>query len=120
MKQIILAIMATLLCAAPAAAQYGPYGGYGGGYGRDYDDDDDDFRPRRYGRPRYEERYGRPYGPPPGYGRQRRADFGSVCVTSRGSCPVGRPQPHNAPCGCNIPGFGYKRGAVAGRATFGY
>ncbi|MGV2980944.1 hypothetical protein ACERNI_12150 [Camelimonas sp. ID_303_24] len=38
---------------------------------------------------------------------------GSVCVTSRGSCPTGVMLPRNAPCQCNIPGFGVKRGAVA-------
>jgi hypothetical protein len=106
MKRIILAAAAlAALCATPAAAQFGPYDG--GGY---YQDDDDD-RPRRYRRG-YDDGYGRPYGPPPRY-RQPRVAYGNVCVTSRGSCAV-RPRPHNSPCGCSIPGFGYKRGAVMG------
>src|SRR5918994_923676 len=46
-----------------------------------------------------------------GYGSPRMRMGGSLCVTSRGSCPT-RPAPHNAPCGCDIPGFGFKRGAV--------
>jgi hypothetical protein len=35
----------------------------------------------------------------------------AICVTSRGTCsvPVGPP---NTPCGCEIPGFGYKRGQI--------
>ncbi|MCJ2089295.1 hypothetical protein MKK88_25375 [Methylobacterium sp. E-005] len=35
----------------------------------------------------------------------------AVCVTSRGTCaaPAGLP---NTPCGCEIPGFGYKRGQI--------
>ncbi|WP_342110260.1 hypothetical protein [Methylobacterium sp. SI9] len=35
----------------------------------------------------------------------------AVCVTSRGTCaaPPGLP---NTPCGCEIPGFGYKRGLI--------
>ncbi|WCS23187.1 hypothetical protein LOK46_18640 [Methylobacterium sp. NMS14P] len=35
----------------------------------------------------------------------------SVCVTARGTC-LTRPAPPNAPCGCTIPGFGYKRGQI--------
>jgi hypothetical protein len=37
--------------------------------------------------------------------------IGNICVTSRGSCQT-RPRPENSSCGCNIPGFGPKRGAV--------
>ncbi|MFC0282816.1 hypothetical protein ACFFJB_04195 [Camelimonas abortus] len=37
---------------------------------------------------------------------------GPVCVTSRGACPS-IPLPAGAPCRCDIPGFGWKRGAVA-------
>ena len=42
-------------------------------------------------------------------GRRR----GSVCVTARGNCMT-RPAPFNAPCGCEVPGFGFKRGAIGG------
>ena len=48
------------------------------------------------------------YGPG-SYGRGPR--FSTVCATARGSCPI-RPVPQNSPCGCEIPGFGYKRGAA--------
>ncbi len=108
MRFPLIAAALALLSVTPAAAQYDPYGGYGPGprYGRPFDPDEDRPR-RRYGPP---QDYGRPYGPPRGYDRPR-ARFGSVCVTSRGSCPT-RPAPHNTPCGCQIPGFGYKRGAV--------
>lgn len=107
MTRITLAALAALtlgptLAAAPARAQY-------------YDDG-----PRRYDRG-YEDRYDR-------YERRRRDDYyedryerrrdfgrrgGSICVTSRGNCPT-RPAPFNAPCGCEIPGFGFKRGAIGG------
>lgn len=117
MKRVLLAAAGlAILSAVPASAQWGgPYGPPGRQYGpsdeevyyerrpsrRYYRDDDFDDR-RRYGPP------GRRYGQAPSGG------FGNICVTSRGSCPAGRPVPHNTPCGCNIPGFGYKRGAVAG------
>lgn len=60
--------------------------------------------------------------PPPPYGaydrprdqwrypEARRWDEG-VCVTSRGTCSVPAGPP-NTPCGCEIPGFGYKRGQI--------
>jgi hypothetical protein len=54
-----------------------------------------------YDRPRYRERYR--------VGRPRWGD--SVCVTARGTC-LTPPGPPNAPCGCEIPGFGYKRGQI--------
>ncbi|MBE7244571.1 MAG: hypothetical protein INR63_06445 [Actinomycetospora chiangmaiensis] len=57
---------------------------------------DDDFdRPR----PRWRHRYER-----------HRVDD-SVCVTARGTC-LTRPAPPGASCGCEIPGFGYKRGQI--------
>jgi hypothetical protein len=64
----------------------------------------------QYQRPRYEQRYAEPeYLPPrPSY---RQGRYASTCVTSRGACPA-RPAPPNSPCGCEIPGFGYKRGAT--------
>lgn len=44
--------------------------------------------------------------------RRRVADYGSVCVTSRGNCRVPGGGPLNSPCRCDIPGFGLKRGAI--------
>jgi hypothetical protein len=38
----------------------------------------------------------------------------SVCVTSRGNCDAGYAPPGTG-CGCNIPGFGPKRGQVQAR-----
>ncbi len=118
MKRILLAGLGAAalgLATAPASAQWGPPGGgYGGGYGgggygrggygrgyRDFDDDDEDERPRY--------RRGPGYGHGEGYGRRR---FGAICVTGRGNCATGRPVPSGSPCGCNIPGFGPKRGVV--------
>ena len=103
MKRILLAAAAlAMLAGTPALAQNG--GGYGGGYGgggygRGWDDDD---RPRRRGWERrgYDEGYGRPR-------------MGSICVTARGNCRT-RPAPLNTPCGCEVPGFGFKRGAIGG------
>lgn len=97
--------LAALVLAAgftgPAAAQY-----YGGGYGAP--------PPYEYGPPRrppprdYDDEGPYRRGPPPGYGRRGSA----VCVTSRGSCPLGQIVPRLTPCGCEVPGFGYKRGAA--------
>lgn len=113
MKRILLAglaLGAVGLATAPASAQWGPpgggygyggYGGYGGyspRYRRDFDDDEDE-RPRYRRRPAYGEGYGRPR-------------MGSICLTSRGNCAVGGLAPSGSPCGCNIPGFGPKRGVV--------
>ena len=80
---------------APAGAQYG------GGYGPRYDDRYDE---ERYDDERYERRRSRRYGGGRG---------GSVCVTARGNCIV-PPAPFNSGCGCEIPGFGLKRGAIGG------
>ena len=66
-------------------------------------------RPRRpppdydYDRPRYRDPYDDGY--------RRRG--GSVCVTARGNCRT-RPGPLNAPCECEVPGFGIKRGQIGG------
>ena len=133
MKRFVLTVaaVAATLATLPASAQYpgggyggGPYGG--GGYGnRYYDEDDDDYpRRRRPPPPAYGSPYGRPgpYGPPgnpyaqQGYGQPAQR-LGSICVTARGNCPW-RPSPINAPCGCNIPGFGLKRGAVGGSFSY--
>ena len=124
MKSGVLAIGRTLgvvlalgFVASPASAQY-YRDGYDGprrddGYGRRSRDDDDGYGRRRYGedygrRRRYEDEDDGPRfrGPPRG-GR----GGGSICVTARGSCPTGFAPP-NAPCACDIPGFGIKRGAV--------
>lgn len=104
-KRIILASVAALTIgtsfgALDARAQY-----YGG----------DEYRPQR----RYEERYERRRDydedryerrPRGGYGGGR---GGSICVTARGNCST-RPAPFNSPCGCEVPGFGFKRGAIGG------
>ncbi|WP_043751929.1 hypothetical protein [Methylobacterium nodulans] len=100
---------------APAFAQY---------YGDDYDrprrryEYRDDYgrhdRPRRhrddhhegYHHERYYERE-RDHRREPGHG----GGFGRICVTARGHCPT-RPGPINAPCRCDIPGFGLKRGQI--------
>ncbi|MGX5735639.1 hypothetical protein [Bosea thiooxidans] len=89
---------AVLLCAFPAMAQY-----YGGPYRPppSYDDDEEDDRPP----PRY---YRRDYGYERPYYRPR---YGNMCITSRGECPT-PPLPYGSSCGCNIPGFGPKRGIV--------
>ena len=117
MKRILLAGLAVAalgLATAPASAQWGPPGGgYGGSYGggggygrggygrgyRDLEDDDEDERPRYRRGPAYGQGYGRPR-------------MGSICITSRGNCAVGGLAPSGSPCGCNVPGFGPKRGAV--------
>jgi hypothetical protein len=126
MKPVLITILATLASGiaamAPARAQ-APEAliqpvQFGGGYYyeerqprvyrerrvyRDYDDEEFEQRPRR-----------RAYGEGGFYGQpQRRAQgFGQVCVTSRGQCYV-NPQPISSRCGCQIPGFGPKRGNVA-------
>ncbi len=84
-----------MIASAPASAQYyPPYGGPPPGYERDY------YRPR----PQYRQEYRPEY-------RQRR-NLGTVCVTSRGSCGIDAPNYIGAPCRCDIPGFGRKRGNV--------
>jgi len=123
MRPLIVALVALVsMGSLPAAAQFS---GGGGWY-----EEDEDYAPRRY-RPRdfYEREYSPRYRGPGdfyerdyaprryresydqpryGYGRQR---FGRVCVTARGNCPA-PPGPLNSPCGCMIPGFGPKRGAI--------
>lgn len=63
--------------------------------------------------------YGPPPGPPPGYGPPPYGGYGpprprfrpsTVCLTARGPCPIGGVVPRGSPCGCVVPGFGYKRG----------
>ncbi|SDA35415.1 hypothetical protein SAMN02799622_06085 [Methylobacterium sp. UNC378MF] len=60
--------------------------------------------------PPFEDEYDRPRPRWPA-GPGRRWDD-SVCVTARGTC-LTRPAPPDAPCGCDMPGFGYKRGRIA-------
>lgn len=43
-----------------------------------------------------------------GYGRH-----GGIGVTARGDCRT-RPGPFNAPCECEVPSFGIKRGQIGG------
>ncbi|MBN9454421.1 MAG: hypothetical protein J0I42_20990 [Bosea sp.] len=101
-RQLTISVLActVLLGALPVHAQY-----YGGPYNNPqaYDDDDDDDRPppRRH--------YRRDYGYERPYYRQPR--YGDICVTGRGDCPT-PPLPYGSNCGCNIPGFGSKRGIV--------
>jgi hypothetical protein len=81
----------------PGTGGFSPHPGY---QDRRYlQEDDYEYRPRRRPQPRAE------------YGYSRR-DLGSVCVTSRGECSVGRYVPLGTGCGCNIPNFGKKRGEV--------
>lgn len=104
MKRITLAALAALSLGTAfgtvsASAQY--YDDRPRRYDRGYDDYRYERRPR-YDEDRYERR--RDYG---------RRGGGSICVTSRGNC-VTRPAPFNTPCGCEVPGFGFKRGAIGG------
>jgi hypothetical protein len=127
MKRLLLAAMAALTLTVPAAAQY-----YGNPYSQPYEEEWVERSPA----PRYYERrpdYG--YRPEPRYGyeprreyrdgyrqdyryaqprgeRQRRAQGGSICVTSRGSCQYPQPMSNGANCTCDIPGFGVKRGNI--------
>lgn len=85
---------------------------------RDRDEGRDRYdgrRDRDQGRDRYDDQRDRNRD-----GRRGERDYdrrdsprGSVCVTSRGSCPTGVTMPPNTPCQCDLPGFGKKRGAVA-------
>jgi hypothetical protein len=123
-RAVVAVLTVGLQAAGPAVAQVGP-----------------DARPYIYGRPAPDRDLyappppgGRPPPPPAddGYGWRPppapvddaydrrgprwRGDFGrpwddSVCVTARGTCRV-RPGPPDAPCGCEIPGFGYRRGQI--------
>lgn len=84
----------------PPPAGYGQgYGGGGYGGGQGYDG----------GRRGYDQ------DPDQGYGRRGGGGYrgaqGSVCITSRGTCPIGYQVPKGSPCRCDIPGFGQKRGA---------
>jgi hypothetical protein len=115
-----------LTASGPAAAQVGPDA-------RPYmfgrpDPDRCDEPPPRWGRrpPLPDDAYDWPRRPPPPppppdddgpryrgrYRYERPLWRDSVCVTARGTC-VTAPAPPNAPCGCEIPGFGYKRGQIA-------
>lgn len=108
MKRIILAAVAALTLgttfgAVEAQAQYYRGDEYGGPRRSERYDEDRYERRRGYDEDRYERR-GRGYGGGRG---------GSVCVTARGNC-VTRPAPFNSSCGCEVPGFGFKRGAIGG------
>lgn len=116
-RRVVLAALAALTLGLDAGAAFAqPY--YGG---------DDVDRPRRRQEYRYENRYDderprsryedRRYGEERGsrrergYGEGYGRGLGRICVTARGNCPT-RPAPVNASCGCEIPGFGFKRGAI--------
>ncbi|HEY8384321.1 MAG TPA: hypothetical protein VIL09_19445 [Microvirga sp.] len=133
MKRLVLvaAALAALAAAAPASAQ-SLQDGPGGSMYRDFGNDgpprryERQFQEREYYAPRqrrdyYSERYDdRPrrggyserYDDRPRRGAYRQTRAGSVCVTARGNCDTGAVLPLNTPCGCNIPGFGQKRGAI--------
>ncbi len=103
---VAAALAGGLLGAVPASAQF-----IGGGYGGFGDRPDYGGPPLRPpGAPPYD--YGRP--PPPGYGQPRFAPRygrgGPVCVTRYGSCWTGRPPGDR--CGCDVPGYGFRRGYV--------
>ena len=122
MKRLLLAATAALALTAPAAAQY-----YGNPYSQPYEEEwverpaqryyerrpDYGYRPEpRYGyEPRREYREDYRYAQPRGE-RQRRAQGGSICVTSRGSCQYPQTLSNGARCNCDIPGFGLKRGNI--------
>ena len=130
-KRIMHAALAALtlgiLFAGPAHAQVGPdarpyiYGEPGPGryeYGAPRPrhrpppppaDDDWNLPPAPPPPPPYDA-YDRPRDRWRGPEARRRWDD-AVCVTARGTCaaPAGPP---SAPCGCEIPGFGYKRGQI--------
>lgn len=119
----LAALALGIYAAGPAAAQVGPdarpYI-----YGRPGPDRDVYAPPPRDRRPPppADDGYGWPPPPPPfddasdrirPYWRTGpgRSWDDSVCVTARGTC-LTRPAPPNAPCGCDIPGFGYRRGQI--------
>lgn len=130
MKRFLLAALAALTLTAPATAQY-----YGNSYSQPYEEEweqpaptyryerqyerrpDYGYRPeQRYGyepRREYRQEYRQDYrySQPRGE-RQRRAQGGSICVTSRGSCQYPQPMSNGANCTCDIPGFGIKRGNI--------
>lgn len=101
MKRIILAAAAALTLGTTVEVQAQYYRGY------------DDDRPRRYERGYDEDRYERRRYRDDGYGRGGALPGGRVCVTARGNC-ITRPAPFNTPCGCEVPGFGFKRGNIGG------
>jgi hypothetical protein len=104
MRRSLLALAGLVASAMPSAAQYYPYppqGYYPPPPPRGY------YQPDPYGRGGY--RGPDPYGGGGYY--QRPVVIGNICYTSRGTCGT-RPRPVQSPCGCNIPGFGPKRGAV--------
>ncbi len=105
LKMMALGGLAALGAATAAEAQYYPGPpGYG--------------PPPGYGQP--PGYYGQPRRQPPGYygggyyQPRPQVQFGQVCLTSRGSCYTGRPLQFGTGCGCSIPGFGFKRGAIGG------
>jgi hypothetical protein len=80
-------------------------------------------RPRRPPPPPPDEDWPRRPPPPPRFDDEDQPRYleldrderprwgGSICYTARGTC-LTRPGPPNAPCGCAIPGFGWKRGQI--------
>lgn len=113
----LIAVVFAVWMAVPqvAEAQYAPPG-----YGRGYDDRGpppgryDPREERRQEEWRRQQEWDRRNN-----ARDRRGDWddrrggrrgGGYCVTSRGSCPAAGPP--GAPCRCEIPGFGRKRGII--------
>ncbi|MGH1571502.1 hypothetical protein ACRAWG_13440 [Methylobacterium sp. P31] len=121
-RVVLAALTLGMATAGSAEAQVGPNAdvyilGRPGPDRYGYDDD----RPRHPPPPPPDDLYDRPRRSPPPlpdddfdrpryrYERPRWSD--SVCVTARGTC-LAPPGPPNAACGCEIPGFGYKRGQI--------
>lgn len=104
LKAVLCGLLLTLAATGTVEAQYYP-APPGGGYYRPAPP------PEYYQQRRHRQQpYYSPYQDD-GYVVRRRRAYGSVCVTSRGSCQV-RPVALPAGCKCFIPGFGTKRGAV--------
>lgn len=109
MKKLLLTVALLAFSAGPAFAQYYPgnrpvppppqqqYQDHHNNRGPAYD---------RRG-PRYDDRRGPRYDDRRGPRQRPR-----MCVTSRGDCPAPGYAGPGASCGCNLPGFGMKRGNV--------
>lgn len=106
-----------MLAAAPAFAQFFP--------DQPYPQPQPYYQQQRPYYPPEEPEYQQPQRPyyqqqqpyyQPDYGyRRRRPQVSNICGTSRGICYINVLAPLNAPCRCEVPGFGLKRGNVVAR-----